>query len=360
MAHEKETSSMARGNWGIGMAALRTFSRGAFAGFFAAALLSNGAAAQQIVKLGHSNNPIPYENPAHSMAIVFKDILEKETNGAFKVNVFPAGQLGKEREMMESMQQNLTQAVVISEGTSVNFFAPFNVLGIPYLYPSIDVAWKVMDGPFGDEFKAAFREATGIRLVAMAAPGGFRNFAAKTAIHKVEDLKGLRIRTMEHPAHQAMVRALGAAPTPVPYTEVYTAVKTGVVDGLELPFQAILNMKFNEVVGHVIADGHVFNQEMLMISEKWFSSLKPEQQKIVLRAGKLAEESGRGIARISEAVGVSELRAKGVEVYVPTPEERRRFKDLAQPAVLKLLRGKIDDKWIDGILDAVEKASAGM
>jgi C4-dicarboxylate-binding protein DctP len=113
--------------------------------------------------------------------------------------------------------------------------------GIPFLYPSIDVAFKVMDGPFGRELKDAMRKDTGLRIIGTAAPGPLRNFGANKPIRKVEDLKGQRIRTMEHPAHQAMVRALGASPTPIAFGELYSAVKSGVVDGLELPYQAFLN-----------------------------------------------------------------------------------------------------------------------
>ena len=310
------------------------------------------------IKFAHYENPLPYENPCHGMAAVFKGVLERETRGEIKVNIFPAAQLGKEREIMESLKMGSIQSIVLSEGTSVLFFPPMEVLGIPFLNPSIEVAWKVMDGPFGQEFKEAMRKQTGIRMVSVAAPGGFRNFGTNKVVHRVEDLKGLKIRTMAHPIHQEIVRSLGATPTPVAYTEVYTAIKTGVVDGLELPYQAILNMKLEEVIKYYIVDGHVFNQQFVYVNDKWFTSLPADHQKAVLKAGKAAEIAGRGIVYISDSVGADQLREKGVEIYFPTKEEREEFKKLAQPAVLSLLGKRVEKKWIDGILKAVEEASA--
>jgi TRAP-type transport system periplasmic protein len=309
------------------------------------------------IKLAHTNNPAPFENPASAMAAVFKGVLEEQTRGQIKVNLFPSAQLGKEREIMEALKMGSIQAVIISEGTTVNFFPPMEVMGIPFLFPSKDVAWRVMDGPFGTEMKEAMRKDTGIRIVAASAPGGFRNFAANKPLRKVEDLKGLRIRTMEHPAHQAMVKALGASPTPVPFAEMYSALKSGIVDGVELPYQAFLNMKMDEVIKYMIADGHLFNQEILFVNEKWLQSLSTEQQRAVLKAGSDAEAAGRGVVRISDAVGADQLREKGVTVYFPTEKERQVFKDLGQAPVVAMVRQRVDKKWVDGVLRAVEEAA---
>jgi C4-dicarboxylate-binding protein DctP len=313
--------------------------------------------AQVTIKLGHPDNPQSFDSPAHAMAVVFKGMVEQESRGQIKVNVFPSSQIGKEREMMEALKLGSIQAVIIAEGTTVNFFPPMEVLGIPFLYPSIDVAFRVMDGPFGRELKEAMRKDTGFRILGTAAPGPFRNFGANKPIRKVEDLKGQRIRTMEHPGHQAMVRALGASPTPIAFGELYSSIKSGVVDGLELPYQAFLNMKLDEVVKYMIADGHLFNQLFLFVNDKWFQSLPADQQRVLQRAGETAQSAARGVVRIWEAVGADELRAKGVELYFPTEQERQRFRDLGQPPVLSMLRQRLDKKWVDGVLKAVEEAS---
>jgi TRAP-type transport system periplasmic protein len=315
--------------------------------------------AQTTVKIGHTDNQRPFDSPHAAMSVVFKGVLEQATSGKIQVNIFPASQLGKEREMMEAVKLGTMEAVIITEGTTVNFFAPMGVLGIPFLYPTIDVAWKVMDGPFGQDLKETMRKQTGFRVIGTAAPGPFRNFGTNKPVQKVADLKGVRIRTMEHPGHQAMVRALGAAPTPLPFGEVYSALKSGVIDGLELPYQAILNMKLNEVISHVIADGHLFNQTFLIVSDKWFASLPPDHQGAVLNAGAAAEKAGRGLVQIWEAVGAEELKAKGVKIHFPTAAEQKEFRERAQPPVIEMLKKELDPKWSDGILRAVEAASKG-
>jgi TRAP-type transport system periplasmic protein len=321
------------------------------------ALSAAPALAQMTIKLAHTNNQQPTTNAASAMSVAFKSTLEADTRGGIKVNIFPASQLGKERELMEAVKLGSIQAMIISEGTTVNFYQPFEALGIPYLFPDLEVAWKVYDGPFGQMLYEEFRKANGVKIIASAPPGGFRNFGTNKQIKNVADLKGLRIRTMEHPVHQAMVTSLGASPTPIAFGEVYSAMKSGVVDGLELPYTQILNMKLNEVVKYVIADAHLFNQEMLFINEKWFNGLTKEQQAAVLHAGRDAQVAGRGVALVSDAVGPEQLREAGMIVYYPTEKEREQFKQATQPQVIEILKKRIDPKYVTGVLKAAADAS---
>lgn len=314
--------------------------------------------AQTNIRLAHVNPNLPFENPNQAMAVVFKSVLENETNGQIKVQVFPSGQLGKERELLEAVKIGTIQAVILAEGSTVNFYQPLEVLGIPYVFPDLQTAWKVFDGPFGQELKEGFRKQTGIRILASTAPGGFRHFAASKALNGISDLKGKRIRTMDHPLHQAAVSALGASPTPIPFAELYTAIKSGVADGLELPFGAILNSKLDEVVKFIIADGHVLNQELLMVNDRWYAGLSAEQKKAVEKAARDAQSTSRGVTLITEAVGPDELRAKGVQIYFPSAAERAEFRKIAQPPTLDIIRKRIDPKWVDGILKAVAEAQA--
>ncbi len=318
----------------------------------------NPALAQTNIRLAHVNPNLPFENPNQAMAVVFKSILENETQGQIKVQVFPSGQLGKERELLEAVKIGTIQAVILAEGSTVNFFQPLEVLGIPYAFPDLQTAWKVFDGPFGQELKEEFRKQTGIRILGSTAPGGFRHFAASKVLKGIADLKGKRIRTMDHPLHQAAVSALGASPTPIPFAELYTAIKSGVADGLELPFGAILNSKLDEVVKFVIADGHVLNQELLMVNDRWYTGLPDGQRKAIDKAARDAQTASRGVTLITEAVGPDELRAKGVQIYFPSPAERAEFRKIAQPPTLEIIRKRIDPKWVDGILKAVAEAQA--
>jgi tripartite ATP-independent transporter DctP family solute receptor len=320
--------------------------------------LASPATAQTTIRLAHVNPALPFENPNQAMAVVFGSVLETESQGQIKTQLFPSGQLGKERELLESVKIGTIQAVILADGSTVNFFQPLEVLGIPYVFPDLQTAWKVFDGPFGQELKEAFRQQTGIRILGSTAPGGFRHFAASNPLNSIGDLKGKRIRTMDHPLHQAAVSALGASPTPIPFAELYTAIKSGVADGLELPFGAILNSKLDEVVKFIIADGHVLNQELLMVNDSWYSALSSENKLAVNKAAADAQAASRGVTLITEAVGPDQLRAKGVQIYFPTAAERAEFRKIAQPPTLEILRKRIDPKWVDGILKAVAEANA--
>ncbi len=319
--------------------------------------LASPATAQTTIRLAHVNPALPFENPNQAMAVVFASALETASKGQIKVQVFPSGQLGKERELLESVKIGTVQAVILAEGSTVNFFQPLEVLGIPYVFPDLQTAWKVFDGPFGQELKEAFRQQTGIRILGSTAPGGFRHFAASNPLNGIGDLKGKRIRTMDHPLHQAAVSALGASPTPIPFAELYTAIKSGVADGLELPYGAILNSKLDEVVKFIIADGHVLNQELLMVNDRWYAGLSDENKLAVNKAAADAQTASRGVTLITEAVGPDQLRAKGVKIYIPTDAERADFRKIAQPPTLAILRKRIDPKWVDGILKAVAEAN---
>lgn len=337
---------------------IRTFALALFGALAITGLGASATSAQTTIRLAHVNPGLAFENPNHALAVVFKSVVETETGGAIKVGLFPGGQLGKERELLEAVKLGTIQGVILAEGSTVNFFQPLEVLGIPYIFPDLQTAWKVFDGPYGQQLKEAFRQQTGIRILGTTAPGGFRHFAANQPLKSAADLKGRRIRTMDHPLHQAAVKSLGAAPTPIPFAELYTAIKSGIADGLELPFGAILNSKLDEVVKFVIVDGHVLNQELLMVNDRWYSSLPPEQRKAVDQAAAMAQMASRGVTLITEAVGPDELRAKGVQIHYPSPAEREEFRKIAQPAALEIIRKRIDPKWVDGILKAVEDAKS--
>lgn len=313
------------------------------------------------IRLAHTNPAIPYENVAHSMALVFKEVLEEESQNQIQVEIFPGGQLGNEQDLVEGVQLGSFEAIAMSEGTLVNFFRPLEVLGIPYLFPSIPIAQAVVDGPFGQQLKEAFREKTGLRILTMSDIGGFRNFFNNVRpVRTPNDLAGLKIRVMEHPAHIAMVRALGAVPTPVPYAEAYLALQTGVVDGFELPFAAAISSKLYEVGRYMTVDKHLMNNEMLILNDRWYQRLNKEHQACVNTAARVAQEAGRGVAAVTRAIGIQQLTDRGVQIHELTKEEYNEFRKRAQTPVIEWLRGRVDNSWIDGILSAVEAESGSI
>lgn len=326
--------------------------------FLVVGLFSAFAAAEEpiVIKYAHADPPDPINGPAHGDALAFKYLVESGSNGRIKVEVYPAAQLGSERELLEGVHQGTIEMCNVSEGSVAGFFPDILVLSIPYLFDSAPLAWKVLDGPFGRDLMEEMRKATGIRCLTIT-ENGFRNFTNNVRpIHKPEDLKGLKMRTMENPAHMEMVRALGAEATPIPWGELYTALQQRVVDGQENPVSLIISGKLYEVQKYLTLDGHLYSIDFTFMNDAFFNKLPGDLQQLVLTAAKISGTVHRGFQQYSSALGVDELLKKGIEIYVPTAEELQAFREATQPKVLEWVKTQVSPKWIDYLFTEIEKA----
>jgi tripartite ATP-independent transporter DctP family solute receptor len=316
------------------------------------------AIAETVIKLAHVDPEDVFISKKGAATRAFKDIVEAETGGEVKVNLFPAGQLGAERELIEATKLGTIQMCMVS-GAVAGSFKPAMVLDLPYLFSAPAVAWKVLDGPFGKELSAALLKETGLRNLAYGETG-FRNFTnSKHVVKSPADLKGLKIRVMETPLYITMIKALGASPTPMAWTEVYTSMQQGVIDGHENPVGVILSNKIYEVQKYLTLDAHTYGTDFLLINDKFFNEkLTPEQQMIIKKAAIVAGNCGRGIQQLTSAMGVAALKEKGMEIYSPTAAERAEFKKLTQAPVLEWMKTQIDPQWIEKVMKAVEQAEA--
>ena len=313
------------------------------------------ADADHVIRFSHGM-PETMESDQHAYAVVFKKIVESESNGAIEVRILGNNSAGAEREQLEKVQAGINQMANVSEGTQHSFFKPAQVLSIPFLFSSNAIAWEVMDGWFGQEFNAAFMKETGVRVLGHS-ESGFRSlFNSKRVIKSPNDLAGLKIRTMENPVHMAMMKGLGANPTPISWTEVYTSLAQKVVDGMENPPGLFYLMKFYEHQKYLTVDRHLYSFHSTMINEEFFRSLPKEYQGLIKRAGRMALAAGRAASIIKESIAIEQLKEKGIEVYYPTPEEYNQFRDAGRPPAEKFVREQIGDKWVDDMLKAISEA----
>ena len=316
-------------------------------------------AASTVIKFAHVDPEDVFHSKKGAAARAFKDIVEAETAGEITVNLFPAGQLGGEREIIESTKLGTIQMCMVS-GAIAGQFKPAMVLDIPYLFSSAPVAWAVLDGSFGKELSEAILKTTGMRNLAYGETG-FRNFTnSKRTIKSPADMAGLKFRVMETPLYITMVKSLGASPTPIAWPEVYTSLQQGVVDGQENPVGVIYNNKFYEVRKYLILHGHAYGADFMLINDTFFSKLSAEHQKILKTAAIVAGNCGRSIQQLNSAMGVSELKKEGMEVYSPTSAERQQFKDKTQGPVIEWMKTQVDPQWIDKVMAAVKQAEAEM
>lgn len=308
-----------------------------------------------VLKLAHSDSVDLGTSRKAVMADTFAKEVKARSGGRIEVQVFGAGALGGERELVEGVKNGFIQAGLAS-GVMANFFPGAMVTDIPYLFPSAEVADKVMDGPFGDKLSADFNAATGMHNLCFGEVG-FRHFSTgKTPVHSPKDLAGLKIRVQETPLYVTEMKALGAQPTPIAFPELYTALQTGVVDGQENPVPTLIFAKLYEVQKNVTLDGHNYGVDWFVVSDKFYKSLPPDLLKVVTESAQAACAAERKANRAFTADGNKILADKGVAVYTPTAAEMAQFRSAAQPPVVEFLKTKIDPKLIDGIQTAVKDA----
>ncbi len=324
-----------------------------------ATIALTGAFGQKVfeLKLAHADSTDPTVSRKQAQALAFASLVNSRSGGRLVVKVYGAGSLGAEREYVEGIKAGTVEAGIAS-GVIANFFPTAAVTDIPFLFPTSQVAWDVMDGPFGDKLRDLFLKQTGMRALAFAEVG-FRHFTNNVRpIKSPADLKGLKIRVQETPVYVNMLKAVGASPTPVAWTETYTSLQTGVVDGQENPVGSILSGKIYEVQKYVTLDGHVYGVDWFIINEKFFKSLPADLQYIVLDSAQASSTVGRGVLTYINAAGIQVLVDNKLQIYSPTEEEMDQFKKAMQPAVIDWLKTKVDPALITEAQKAVADAVA--
>jgi len=301
---------------------------------------------------------------ASSSNIFFKDSVEKLSKGKIKVKLFGASTLGGPRSLLIQTKKGIVQGCD-AEGAYLTYFSPLaQILSLPYIFRSEEVAWKVLDinGPFIKDFNKQFIKKTGMRIISMGENGGgFRHFSNNIKEIKCpEDMKGLKIRTMNLPIHMEMIKCLGASPTPVSWTELYTALQTGVVNGQENPISTFKMGRFEEVQKYLILDSHVYGIYCLIINNSWFNKLPRNLQQVIIHAGNITSKVNLGISQYLKNKDLAYIQSKGVKVYFPTQKEKNKFKALVRDKVLNLAKKNVGKKWVNKLLKSIANAEKAL
>jgi tripartite ATP-independent transporter DctP family solute receptor len=235
---------------------------------------------------------------------------------------------------------------------------------MPFAYGSYEIGCALYDGPFGKEFANDIREKTGLRVLGFIPQGFFQFTNSKHPIKSPEDMKGLKMRTMNNALHMEFMNSLGAAATPVAWAEIYTALQTGVVDGQHNPITVINIGKLYEVQKYVTLSNHMAGLYVWVLNDSFFAGLSPEEQAAVQGAATAAVIAGRGIDRIITATekGLPTIAANA-EVYTPTAEEIGQFRALAIPAAKAFFAETLGEEgtaWIEKYLAAIEDVKKSM
>lgn len=327
---------------------------------FSAVILSgllmstSSLAAEYNIKIAHSS-PATNDRLEQSLA-TFKENVEERTHGAVSISTYPASQLGGEREQLEGVQFGSIEMAVLA-GPIPNVYPDVMVFDLPYLFKNREVAYRVMDGEFGNKVLNGMLAKTGIRALAWG-ENGFRHFVNNVRpIEKPEDLEGLKIRTMENEAHIAMVEAFGATATPMAFSELYSSLQQGVIDGMENPISLIESMRFYEVQKYLTLDGHVYNPYTFIVNNNFFESLPTEYQNIIQEEAKNWSTVERRLNMEQENNGVAKLKSEGMEVVELDDQVKQQFRDKTQ-VVYDTYREKLGGELVDELMAAVAEAEA--
>jgi tripartite ATP-independent transporter DctP family solute receptor len=259
----------------------------------------------------------------------FGEVLEELSGGQFTLEQHPASALGGERELIEAVQIGTLDMVITSSGPLPNFVPETQVLDLPFLFRDYDHARGVLDGEIGQELLAKIDES-GMKALAWT-ENGFRHITnSRRPVRTPQDLAGLKIRTMENPIHLRAFEALGAAPTPMSFAELFTALQQGVVDAQENPIVVISVSRFSEVQDHLTLSGHLYSPAIILMSQSLWDGLSEEEQGWFEEAARASVEVTRARVTELEETGVDALREAGMEVV--TEIDRAAFEQAVQPA----------------------------
>lgn len=254
------------------------------------------------------------QNSHQGVAIdAFAREVEKRSGGRYKIQAFYSGALGGERESIEAVQLGTQELAFSSTGPVPNFVPEARILDIPFLFRDKAHARAVLDGPVGQEMLTQF-DAKGFKALAWA-ENGFRHMTnSKRAVNAPEDLKGLKMRTMENPVHVAAYKGFGIITTPMAFPEVFTALQQGTVDGQENPLSVIMAAKFDQVQKHLSLTGHVYSPAIFLMNKAAFDKLSAADKAAFIEAAKEGTKANRARVDEDDAKGVAELRGKGMQV----------------------------------------------
>ncbi|WP_310626761.1 TRAP transporter substrate-binding protein [Limnohabitans sp.] len=299
----------------------------------AVALAAMGVALAQekTIKFANQNNA---GHPIVQGMEKFKEIVEKNSGGKLKVNLFPGGALGSDQANVSAIQGGTLEMASMNSGIFASQVKDFGVFDFPFMFASGKEADTVVDGAFGKKMHTKLEEKGLVGLAYYEL--GFRHLTnGKRPINKVSDVEGLKLRVIPNPINVDWVKALGANPTPLPFPELYAALEQGAVDGQENPIPTINSAKLYEVQKNLTLTGHQYNPQSVVISKKFWDTLSAAEKKIVSDAATESASFQRSTARALEASLLDNLKKNGMQVTTLPVSEMAILREKMKPVIAK-------------------------
>lgn len=329
---------------------LSVFSSKATAGAIAlsAALLGTMAAAEPdtILKMGHAASTT---TPGHVAMEQVDAELRKRTEGRVGIEIFPSSQLGGERELIESIQLGNVDMAFVSSAPLAAFSPSFSVMDMPFLFKDRATVYGVLDGEIGQEMLAGLSQVGVLGLGYWE--NGFRQLTNdKHEVRTLDDLAGLKMRTMENEVHIAAWRAVGANPAPLSFGELFTALQQGTFDAMEGPINLFHSMKFNEVQHYISRTNHIYSPLVLLMNPDAAAKLSPEDLATLKAIIREVTPEQRAMTTKADDLAIADM--PNVMISDLTAEELAAFSSKMSP-VYDIVREKAGADLVDRIVRAV-------
>ncbi len=304
-------------------------------------LLAGVAAWTRIIRSSSSDIVVPEyvftyaENqqedyPTTQGAKYFAALVREKTQEGIDIRIYSGAELGDEKSIVDQLRIGGVDFARVSLSSLGDSIPKLNVLQLPYLYTGREHMWEILDGEIGNEFLQAF-EGTGLVALSWYDAGARNFYTSKKPIEKLEDFQGLNMRVQESELMVDLVKALGANAVPLTYTDVYSALQTGKIDGAENNWPSYESMNHHEVARYYTVDEHTRIPEVQLVSQSTWDKLTPEYQDIIKECAQASALYERALWAEREKTSEKAVKLKGCQVTVLSAEEKELFQQAAAP-----------------------------
>lgn len=280
------------------------------------------------MKLGHDS---PIDFPYQPAAEWFKKELESKSNGRIKVQIFPDAQLGDESAMLNGLSIGSVDAMYLSTAPISESVKEIDLFSLPFLFKDVDQALRVANGPVGKSLEAKMAPALKAQTIGWASVGERDMWNSKRPIKTVADLKGLKMRVQQSAIQKDTYAALGAQATPMSFSELFTALQTGVVDGADNGPLDIEASKFYQVTKYLSLTRHFILLTPMLVSDKFLAQVSPQDKALILDLGKQSLQIVTDEAKKQNETALTKLKTQGLQIFEISDADRQQLVSLVKP-----------------------------
>ena len=281
---------------------------------------------------------------------VFRDEVHENAKGELSVEIYYGGMLGNADSRLRQVRAGMIHMSDPALGNLAPLYPDIQVFSLPYLFQDAHAAWALLDGPLGEKIADGMRQTTGLRALGWFITGDFAHYSSNQPIRNATDLAGKKIRVLS-PINAIAVSVHGGSPLPIPFNELYTALRIGVADGADLNLWVMDVLRFYEVQPYLFLDKHRLPLAVMVMNAAFFDGLSAPLQQVVLDAARKGITYNRTLMKELAPKLPEKIEAAGVRITRPSAEERQRLAGPALSASIDYLRGRmLDPTLIDEVL----------